>query len=61
MCKICDIKENVISCKVTIKCISCAINLEKNLEEHPAYSEIQIPTNYCPICGKKIREEQIYV
>lgn len=57
MCEICDVKKNIISCRVTIECISYIRNFEGNLEKHPAYSEIQIPINYCPICGKKLGEE----
>lgn len=56
MCKICDLAR-IISCKVTIEGRSYIRNFEGNLEEHPAYSEIHIPINYCPMCGKKLREE----
>ena len=44
----------IISCKVIIEDRSYMKNFEGNLEEHPAYSEIYIPTNYCPMCGKKL-------
>ena len=54
MCEYCE-DRIMRSCKVTVESKAYLRNLEGKLEETPCFSEIYLPINYCPICGKKVR------
>lgn len=58
MCEYCE--DRIIrscKCKVSVKSKAYLRGLEGKLEEMPCFSEIYLPINYCPICGRKLGEE----
>ena len=56
MCEYCE--DRIIrSCKVQVKSKAYLRGIDGKLEEMPCFSEIYLPINYCPVCGRKLGEE----
>lgn len=54
MCKYCD-DIKLSQCKVVVERKTGLRNVKDGkLEPVPCYSEILIPLNYCPTCGRKL-------
>lgn len=56
MCEFCNNAKS-FKCKILIEGKTFARNINGILEAIPIYSEITAPTNYCPSCGKKVKEK----
>lgn len=58
MCNFCDDKVKLKQCEIIVEGKEAIRNmLNGKLEFRPCFTKIQIPLNYCPMCGRKLTEE----